>query len=189
MGFGNVGRAFLLGTSALVMTSAAAVAADFDITVDTVANQVLGPAPGETGTVQAGFTLSPSNAALPTVDIVGLGATLTNLGAIVNIKEDMIPNGAFFGVRAFGPITGVSVTNSGLISAVSRGFGTAFGVANGADISGGVTNSGTIFGTGHGIPKPAPAPSPASASICGEGLALLTPHAPPCQGGVDRPPP
>ena len=37
MRFGNVGRAFLLGTSALVMTSAQAVSADFDITVDTEA--------------------------------------------------------------------------------------------------------------------------------------------------------
>jgi hypothetical protein len=137
MGIGNVGRAFLLGTSALVMTSAAASAGPFDITADTVANQTLDA--GETGTVQAGFTLSQSDTALPTVDIIGSGATLTNLGAIAGTGPAVI------GVRATGLIVGVSVTNSGRIS----GFRAAFGATAEADITGGVTNElGGVFSGG-----------------------------------------
>jgi hypothetical protein len=127
MRFGNVGRAFLLGTSALVMTSAAAVSADFDIMVDTVANQTLGPAGGETGTVRAGVTLSPNNLALPTVDIIGSNATLTNLGTIAG-------GGGANAVRATNSIVGVSVTNSGTISGGS--FSALF-IGAGSDITGG----------------------------------------------------
>ena len=97
---GPYGRAFLLGTSALVMMATPAVA-DFDITVDTAANQVLDA--NETGTVQAGATLSPSDTALPTVDIIGSGATLTNDGTIVG--------GSSGAVRASGVIDSVTLTN------------------------------------------------------------------------------
>jgi len=77
--YGACGRAVLLGTSALVASAAPAVSADFDIMVDTVANQTLGA--NETGRVRLGVTLS-STAVGPAVDIVGPGATLTNEGTI-----------------------------------------------------------------------------------------------------------
>jgi len=141
-GFGKVGRAFLLGTSALVMSSTAASADSFTITVDTVASKVLGPAADETGIVQEGVTLSPGIYSLPTVDIIGSGATLTNLGTI--------SGGALWAgvVRATGRIDGVTITNSGTISSIDS---IALDISHRADVTGGVSNSGTIFGDFVGV--------------------------------------
>ena len=195
MGIGNVGRAFLLGTSALVMTSAVADADSFDITVLTFANKTLGPAAGETGTVQAGAGLGAFDVSLPAVDIVGSGATLTNHGTITAIGTV---------VRATGPISGVSVTNSGLIR-TTIGFGKGVLVSTGADltggvlnqagatisggvtgidvfktsdISGGVDNSGTIFGGTIGINVNAPGltsnPSDISGGILNQAGAAIS---------------
>ena len=136
MRFGNFGRAFLLGTSSLAMAASPAVSASFDILVNTTASQTLNA--GETGRVRAGATLSGSVFGLPTVDIVGSGASLNNEGGI---------NGLNFmggGVAVRGPIIGVSIDNSGTIS----NFGGGIAISTGADLSGGLLNqaSGTISG-------------------------------------------
>jgi hypothetical protein len=80
---------------------------------------------------------------LPTVDIVGSGASLNNEGGI---------NGLNFmggGVAVRGPAIGVSIDNSGTIS----NFGGGIAISTGADLSGGLLNqaSGAISGRTFGI--------------------------------------
>lgn len=143
-------RAALFGTTALVASASGAQAVDYIVNTAETSTFILGLGTADTLTINGSgeiTTVSPGVAVIDLADSI----TIESTGVTAEIDADAV------GIEVQGvgaDLTGgISIASGAIVTATNTGStaGTGILVHTGADISGGVNNSGAITGYDYGI--------------------------------------
>ncbi|MBV1933951.1 MAG: hypothetical protein KUG59_04630, partial [Parvibaculaceae bacterium] len=145
-------RAALLGTTALVASASGAQAIDYIVNAEETSTFILGLGSADTLTINDAGEI---NSVSPGVAVIDLADSITitdTTGVGAEIDADAV------GIEIEGATTdltgGISIAAGAIVTATTTGAGTAgtgILVQTGADISGGIDNSGAITGYEVGI--------------------------------------